>query len=822
MTGSGRGRDERQPTGRRMRSGSTIKAAVGAVVIALGTAAIALAIGLAGNAGVVAQTDDREGDLARERGDRSDGDRSDGDRSEGDRSDGDRSDGDGSDRDVERRVDRLLSRMTLEEKLAQITLLPDFKVNEDEVRRGLGAVLSETNPARIRELQTVAVEESRLGIPLLFAFDTIHGFRTIFPTPLGTGASFDPEVAFDDAKYGARESAAVGLKQTYAPMVDVSHEPRWGRIAEAAGEDPYLNSELGVARVEGTQGRDYSDEEKLVASPKHLVAYGEPEGGRDYNTTDMSEHRLRNLYLPPFKAAIEAGADTAMCSFNAINGVPGCGNHYTMTEILKREWGFDGFIESDWTAVAELRSCPPQNPTTVPECGHGVAADGPAAAALALNSGVDSEMTSTFFRDFGAQLVSEGRVSMSRIDDAVRRILRIKFRAGLFENPYAPYEPAEAEAQMLRPDAVAAARKAAGRSMVLLKNEGVLPLDPNDRTAVIGPLARNQHDMLGPWWGRGRDADVVTVFDGIDRQNNAPTTYAEGCKVSNTEPPHADPEGCQSDAGFAEAVAVASQAEQVVLAVGESREMSGEAASRSTLDLPGRQEELIRRIRETGKPVAVVLFSGRPLALEDVIGDMPSLLQAWFPGVQAGHAVADVVFGKVNPGGKLPVTFPRRLGQVPLYYNHERTGRPCNPDAKFNSRYRDIPSCAPLFEFGFGLSYTTFEVSDLSLSSSSVSRNGSLTASVTVRNTGSRKGDEVVQLYLNDPVASISQPVRRLRGFERVTLDRGESERVRFRLDSSDWGFYDNRGRFVVEPGQIDVYAGNSSSAEMKQSFTVR
>ena len=765
---------------------------------AIGAAVVALTIGVAGGAGVIAQTDSN--DEAERRADRQ------------------------SDADIERRVDGLLSRMTLQEKLQQITLLPDFKVTEDEVRRGLGAVLSETNPERIRELQRIAVEESRLGIPLLFAFDTIHGFRTVFPIPLGTGASFDPDVAFEDATYGARESAAVGLKQTYAPMVDVSHMARWGRIAEAAGEDPFLNSVLGVARVRGTQGRDYSDEEKLVASPKHLVAYGQPEGGRDYNTTDMSEQRLRNFYLPPFKAAIEAGADTAMCSFNAINGVPGCGNHYTMTEILKREWGFDGFIESDWTAVAELRSCPPQNPSDVPECGHGVAADGPGAAALALNSGVDSEMTSTFFRDFGAQLLSEGRISMSRIDDAVRRILRVKFRAGLFENPYAPYEPGEAEAQMLKPDAVAAARRAAGRSMVLLKNEGALPLDPNKSTAVIGPLAKNGHDMLGPWWGRGRDEDVVTVLDGIDQQNNAPTTYAEGCKVSNTEPPHTDPEGCQSDAGFGEAVAVASAAEQVVLAVGESREMSGEAASRSTLDLPGRQEELIRQIRAAnpGKPIAVVLFSGRPLALGDVIGDMPSLIQAWFPGVQAGPAVADVVFGKVNPGGSLPVTFPRRLGQAPIYYNHEPTGRPCNPDAKFNSRYRDIPSCDPLFEFGYGLSYTSFEISNLALSSSSVSRSGRLTASVQVTNTGSRRGDEVVQLYLHDPVASISQPVRRLRGFERVTLDPGRSRTLRFTLDASDFGFYDNSGRFVVEPGQIDVYAGDSSKADMKQSFTVR
>jgi beta-glucosidase len=728
---------------------------------------------------------------------------------------------DPADRRIESRVNRLLSRMTLEEKLQQIQLLPDFLVTDAQVRDGLGSVLSVTDPARIRELQTIAVEQSRLKIPMLFAFDTIHGFRTVFPIPLAAGASFDPQVAFDDHTYGARESAAVGLKQTYAPMIDVSHEPRWGRIAEAAGEDPYLNSVLGAARVKAIQGRDYSAPDKLVASPKHFAAYGQPEAGRDYNTTDMSIQRLWNLYLPPFKAAIDAGADTAMCSFNAINGVPGCGNDYLMNEILKGEWDFDGFVEGDWTAVAELRACPPVNPNTG-ECGHGVAADGPGAAELALESGVDSEMTSTLIRDFGEQLLRERRISMKRIDDAVRRILRVKFRAGLFENPYAPYTPAEAEAQMLRPDAVAAARKAASRSMVLLRNEGgILPLDPARKTAVIGPLARNQHDMLGPWWGAGRDSDVVTVFDGINEQSPG-ALYAQGCQLSNTEPPHTDPEGCGSDAGFAEAVAAANAAQQVVLALGETREMSGEAAARSTLDLPGRQEELIAAIKATGKPYAVVLFNGRPLALEDVVADMPALLEAWFPGVQAGNAVADVVFGKVNPGGKLPVSFPRRLGQVPIYYNHERTGRPCNPDVKWNSRHRDIPSCSPLWEFGFGLSYTTFEVSNLQLSSSSVSRHGSLKASVTVRNTGGRAGDEVVQLYIHDPVASISQPVRRLRGFERVTLSPGQSQTVTFTLDKSDFGFFDDRGRLVVEPGQIDVYAGSSSAAELKKTFTVR
>ena len=726
-----------------------------------------------------------------------------------------------ADRSIERRVDALLKRMTLEEKLEQIQLLPDFKVTDEEVRKGLGSILSVTDPARIRQLQRIAVEESRLGIPMLFAFDTIHGFRTVFPIPLGTGASFDPTMASDDARFGARESAAVGIKQTYAPMVDVSHEPRWGRISEAAGEDPYLNSVMAAARVKGTQGADYGARDRLVASPKHVAAYGQPEAGRDYNTTDVSEQRLRNLYLPPFKAAIDAGADTVMCSFNAINGVPGCGNHYLMTEILKGEWNFDGFVESDWTAVAELRACPPKNPDEA-ECGHGVAADGPGAAALALSAGVDSEMTSTLIRDFGEQLLADRRISKKRIDDAVRRILRVKFRAGLFENPYAEFEPAQAEEQMLLDDAVEAARKAAGRSMVLLRNEGeLLPLDPSKKTAVIGPLAKNGHDMLGPWWGRGDDSDAVTVFDGINEQSPG-ATYAEGCKLSNTEVPHTDPEGCGSDAGFAEAVAVAEAADQVVLALGETREMSGEANSRSTLDLPGRQEELIRAVKATGTPFVVVLFNGRPLALENIVEDTPAILEAWFPGVQAGPAVADVVFGKVNPGGKLPASFPYRVGQVPIYYNHEPAGRPCNKDVKWNSQHRDIPSCGPLFDFGYGLSYTTFEVSNLQLSSRSVSQKGSLKASVDVANTGARRGDEVVQLYLHDPVAGISQPVRRLRGFERVTLGPGETTTVTFSLDRSDFGFFDNRGKFVVESGVIDVYAGNSSDADLKKSFTVR
>ncbi|MDT5134878.1 MAG: beta-glucosidase [Mycobacterium sp.] len=720
---------------------------------------------------------------------------------------------------IERRVNALLGQMTLQEKLDQLTLLSDGQINDAEASKPVGGVFSLTDPVKIRHYQDLAVH-SRLHIPILFAYDTIHGYRTIFPIPLGTASSFDPSVGYTDHRIGAAESTAVGIKQIYSPMVDVSHEPRWGRISEAAGEDPYLNSVMAAARVKGAQGNDYSARNKVVTSMKHFAAYGQPESGRDYNTTDMSIQRLWNFYLPPFKAAYQAGADTAMCSFNALNGVPGCANPYTETGVLKHRWGFDGFIESDYTAVAELRACPPVNPNTGP-CGHGVAADGPDAARQALNAGTDQEMVSTNYRDFGAQLVASGQVSMSRINDAVRRILRVKFRAGLFEHPYAnmnatantPPSPAHR----------AAAHWAADRSMVLLKNDGaVLPFKPHRNTAVIGPLGNDQHDMLGPWWGQGKDADAVSVYEGIKKQNTgATTTYTPGCTMSNSD--LYDPTNeCGNDSGFAAAMAAARAADQVVIAVGETREMSGEAEARSQLVLPGRQQELIDAIKSTGKPFAVVLFNGRPLDLTSVANSSPAILEAWFPGIEAGNAVADTVFGKSNPGGKLPVSFPRTVGQVPIYYNHEPTGRPCDATSKYNSRHRDILSCAPLYEFGFGLSYTTFKVSNLRLSSHTMSPHGSIRASVGVTNTGTRAGDDVAQLYIHDPVASISQPVRRLRRFRRVNLHPGQTTTVSWTLNANDVGFYDNHGRFRVEPGRIDVFAGDTSSeTDNTDSFTV-
>lgn len=604
--------------------------------------------------------------------------------------------GHGDERGIERRIDRLIGRMTTEEKLQQVQLLSDGQVTDEDARAGVGGVFSLVDPAKIDHLQHIAVEESRLGIPILFAYDTIHGYRTVFPVPLGMASSFDPEVVQAASRIGARESATVGLKQTYAPMVDVSHEPRWGRIVEGNGEDPYLGSVMAVASVRGFQGRDYSSRSRVVASPKHYVAYGEPEGGRDYNTTDLSEQRLRNIYLPPFKAAVDAGADTVMCSFNAINGVPGCANYYTETQILKKEWGFDGFIESDYTAVAETRACPPVEPADGP-CGHGTAADGPSAGANALMAGTDQEMVSTYVRDYGQQLLADRRISMQRLDDAVRRILRVKFRAGLFDHPYVDQAAAADPASFLTDQDRSDARDAAGRSMVLLKNDdATLPFSPDKKTVVIGPFGDDGHDLLGPWWGQGQDDDVVTVLQGLQAQN-PDTTYVEGCTRTNAEPPDARPDDACSDADLAAVRSAAEGADQVVLALGETREMSGEAAARSDLSLPGDEQAIIDAVESTGTPYAVVLFNGRPLTLGPVVDTAPAVLEAWFPGVEGGNAVADVVFGKVNPGGKLPVSFPQTVGQVPIYYNHEPTGRPCDVTQKYVSRYRDLRTCDPLF-----------------------------------------------------------------------------------------------------------------------------
>ncbi len=731
--------------------------------------------------------------------------------------------------------------MTLEEKLGQLQILDghaDGRYRDEHVelvRKGLlGSTLNVRGARRSNELQRIAVEESRLKIPLIFGFDVIHGYRTIFPIPLGETASWEPASVERAAAVAAAESRASGVHWTFAPMVDVARDARWGRIAEGAGEDPYLGSVMARARVRGFQGEDYSAPDRVVACAKHWVAYGAAEAGRDYNTTDMSEWTLREVYLPPFKAAVEAGVGTFMSAFNDLNGVPTSGNHFTLTEVLRGEWKFDGFVVSDYESVKEMIN-------------HRYAADGREAARLGLAAGVEMEMVSRLYNQHGAELLKSGQLTQAQIDEAVRRILRIKFRAGLFERPYA--DEAREQSTVFNAAHLQAAREVAARSMVLLKNErATLPLNKDVKTlAVIGPLSDDPKAMLGSWAGDGRAQDSVTLLEGIKAKVSPQTKvlHAKGVAIEGrgvTGNYHAPPPGASNAGGtnvasaanvaaarnavtptdensVKDAVQIATEADAIVIAVGETAEMSGEAASRTSLDLPGRQLELIQAIHQTGKPYTIVLMNGRPLSINWLAENSPAILEAWFAGTQAGHAIADVLFGDVNPGGKLPVTFPRNVGQAPIYYNHKSTGRPPT-DQKYTSKYLEVP-VTPLYPFGFGLSYTQFQFRDLRLSPRSIRPDGQLTVSVELENTGRRAGDEVVQLYITDVVSSRTRPVKELKGFERVTLRPGEKRRVEFTLTPEHLGFYDSRMRFVVEPGEFKVMVGPNSADLIEMSFQV-
>ena len=706
---------------------------------------------------------------------------------------------------IERRIDTLLKQMTLAEKLGQLQQLDgesngNFRPEHIElIRKGLlGATLNVRGAQRTNQLQRVAMQESRLKIPMLFGFDTIHGYRTIFPIPLGEASSWDPSLAERSAGIAAKESYAAGARWTFAPMVDIARDPRWGRITEGAGEDPYLGAAFARARVRGFQGTDYSVPGKILACAKHWVAYGAAEGGRDYNTTDMSEQTLRTIYFPPFKAAVDAGVGTLMSAFNDLNGVPSSANPFTLTHVLRGEWKFDGFVVSDYTAVTELIN-------------HGLVADESAAARAALNAGVDMEMVGRLFNKHGADLLKEGKVTQATIDEAVRRILRIKFRLGLFDNPYTD-ESLERNA-FLSPGSRAAAREIAGRSMVLLKNDHqTLPLSKSIHSlAVIGPLADDKRAPLGWWSGDGRDEDTVTPLAGIRAQVSRQTqvTYAKGCDI----------QGGTTD-GFAAAVAAARNADIAIVFVGESKEMVGEAASRSSLDLPGHQMELVRAIQASGKPTIVVLVNGHPLTIGWIAENIPAILESWMGGTESGNAIADILFGDVNPGAKLPVTFPRGVGQVPIYYNHMNTGRPPDPNNRYTSKYQDVP-WTPLFPFGFGLSYTQFKLSNLQLSPSQIRPDGEVTVTVEVENTGSRAGDEVVQLYIRDVASSVTRPVKELKGFQRVSLRPAEKRRVQFTLSQQELGFYNRDMKFVVEPGAFKVFVGTSSEGGLESGFTV-
>jgi beta-glucosidase len=699
---------------------------------------------------------------------------------------------------IERRISALLARMTLEEKLGQLQQL-DGEANGNfrpehlvMVRKGLlGSTLNVRGAQRTNELQRIAMEESRLKIPIIFGFDVIHGYRTIFPVPLGEASSWDPSAAERSASIAAMEARAAGVHWTFAPMLDIARDARWGRIVEGAGEDPYLGAEMARARVRGFQGKSYSAQDKVLACAKHWVAYGAAEAGRDYNTTDMSERTLREIYFPPFKAAVDEGVGTFMSAFNDLNGVPSSANPFTLTKVLRGEWKFDGFVVSDYTSVEELIK-------------HGLAANEAEAARLALSAGVDMEMVSRLYNKHGTELLKEGKLLQATIDEAVRRILRIKFRLGLFDHPFA--DEARERSVILSPQNLLAAREIAARSMVLLKNEReTLPLDKSVKSiALIGPLVDDRQDMLGSWTGDGNVADAVTILAGIKTKVSASTkiNYAKGCDVSG-----------DSTEGFDEAVRAARKSDVVIVAVGESADMSGEASSRSSLDLPGRQLDLVKAVQATGKPVVVVLMNGRPLTINWIAENTPAILETWFAGTESGNAIADVLFGDVNPGGKLPLTFPRNVGQEPLYYNHMNTGRPPDAGNKYTSKYLDV-SWTPLFPFGYGLSYTQFRLSNLQLSARRISPQGRLTVSAEVENTGQRVGDEVVQLYIRDVAASVTRPVKELKGFQRITLRPGEKRRVEFILTPRHLGFYNREMRFVVEPGEFKVMVGNSSADE--------
>ena len=712
-------------------------------------------------------------------------------------------------------VDSLIGRMTLAEKIGQLEMSGPTGPNGtpgqtllDEVRSGeVGSVLDLVGVASLNQVQQAALQ-SRLHIPVIFGLDVIHGYKTIFPVPLGEASSWDPAAVQNDASISASEATADGIKWTFNPMVDVSRDPRWGRVVEGSGEDPFLGSAMAAAKVRGYQGSDFSVPDKMAATVKHFGAYGAVQAGREYNATDMSEQQLRNIYLPPYKAAVDAGAATVMSSFTSLDGVPDTANPYLLTTILRDEWQFGGTVISDYQAVQELEA-------------FGYATSGAEAAQLAITAGVTIEMgvqvpsQYSTYTPYLAGLVNSGKVSMATINNDVRHVLTLKYLAGLFAHPLT--DPNRVKTAELTPASLAAARTMAGRSMVLLNNNNhALPLNTSvSSVAVVGPLADDPSDQLGPDVPIGYSASdltsVVSVLNGIKAAApHATVTYAQGCDAT-----------CTSTSGFRAAVSAAQAAAVTVVVAGEPASYSGEASSRSDISLPGQQTALIRAIAATGKPYVVVLMNGRPLTLGWVADNAPALLEAWFPGTEGGNAVADVLFGKVDPGGKLPMSFPRDVGQIPVSYNELPTGRPADPGNKYTSKYLDVPN-TPQYPFGYGLSYTTFSLSNLHLSAGSISTSGSLTVSADLSNSGTVAGNDVVQLYVHQDGTTILQPVRRLDGFQRVTLAPGRTKTIKFTLGPGNIGFYTNTpGQFVVEPGTVDLYVGDSSVGGLQGQFTV-
>ena len=709
----------------------------------------------------------------------------------------------------DRFVDSVLALMTLEEKAGQLNQLSGLadptgpggvEAGVGQIRRGeVGSLFNVIGADTTRSIQHLAVTESRLRIPIIFGLDVIHGFRTTFPVPLGEAASWNPDIARQTARVAAAEASAAGIMWTFAPMVDIARDARWGRVVEGAGEDPYLGSAFAIARVRGFQGTDLRAPASLVATAKHFAAYGAAEAGRDYNVADISVRTLRDVYLPPFHAAVCAGVQTLMSSFNEINGVPAHASRLLTRQILRDEWGFNGMVVSDWTGIGELLN-------------HGIGADSADVAKAAIDAGVDMDMVAEVYRKALPGLVRSGRVPQAEVDDAVRRVLRLKYRLGLFSDPYRGISDTAEQRAMVTPAYRALAREAARQSIVLLRNDGnVLPLKKTLATvAVIGALGADTAATIGNWAGVGRPADAVSVLDGIRRAlPRANVLYSRGASP-----------GSSDTSGIAAAVAAARRANAVILVVGETPDMSAEASSRATIDLPGAQMKLVRAVRATGVPAVVVLMNGRPLALQELDSLMPAIVETWFLGIEHGTATADVLFGDYNPGGRLPVTFPRVTGQVPIYYAHKRTGRPSNDSTKYTSRYLDV-SFTPLYPFGHGLSYTTFTTSAPRPGAPTMRAGDTLRVEVDVTNTGSVAGDAVVQLYFRDDVASITRPVRQLTGFARVTLAPGEKRTVRFPVVTRDLAFHDASMRLVAEPGSFTLFAGPDAEHGDSAKFTL-
>ena len=708
------------------------------------------------------------------------------------------------------RIDSLISKMTLEEKIGQLTLFtsdndvtgPTIRENyKEDIKAGkVGAIFNAFGAEYTRKLQEIAVKETRLGIPLLFGYDVIHGHRTIFPVPLAEAASWDMEAVERSARVAAEEASAEGLHWTFAPMCDIARDPRWGRMVEGAGEDVYLGSRVASARVKGFQGEGIGQLNSVMACVKHFAGYGAAQSGRDYHTVDISDRVLREIHLPPYKAAIDAGAATVMTSFNELDGVPATGNKYLMTTILRDEWKFEGFVVTDYTSIMEM----------IP---HGIAEDTAAAAALALEAGVDMDMQAGFYNDKLPGLVKSGKIKESLINQAVRRILKKKFELGLFEDPYRFSDPAREKATVMKQEFLESSRDVARKSIVLLKNENqVLPLKKGVRTvAVIGPLADNRKEMIGSWAAAGDGSKAVSILEGIKAKvPNAEILYAKGCDIEG-----------DNTSGFGEALDIARRADVVILAVGEGAYMTGEAASRASLNIPGVQEELISQVHQTGKPTVVILSNGRPLTIDWVDKNIPAILETWFLGSQAGNAVADVLFGDYNPSGKLPVTFPRSVGQVPIFYSMKNTGRPMDPKNKYTSKYLD-ESNDPLYPFGYGLSYSTFTYGDVKLDKTSITGNDQVEVTCVVTNSGKYAGEEVIQLYLRDVVGSVTRPVKELKNFIKISLQPGESKEVSFTLTQKDLSFFKRDMTFGTEPGRFQVFVGGNSRDTKMVEFTLK